>query len=187
MEEIRPLIQASDKELEEALNQQRILEYKGMDRLWCANNGYSQFVRHSSANAPCVSLQATGAYSKYNYLKRNDKHRYTRPKTCEEPRRWAPNTTRSRKMPYPLVRWGQVRQVEYKSWGCRSAHWARDAYTLQGQFSFDLRPELTLNIARDRRNPWSCVCWKLEGSRWGCVWRPHRCVSPSSEETFTYK
>lgn len=33
MEEIRPLIQASDKELEEALIQQRILEYKGMNHL----------------------------------------------------------------------------------------------------------------------------------------------------------
>jgi hypothetical protein len=30
MEEIRLLIQASDKELEDALKQQRILEYKGM-------------------------------------------------------------------------------------------------------------------------------------------------------------
>ena len=33
MEEIRPLIQASDKELEEALKQQRVLEYKGMNCL----------------------------------------------------------------------------------------------------------------------------------------------------------
>ena len=38
MEEIRPLIQASDKELEEALNQQRILEYKGINRSRCAQN-----------------------------------------------------------------------------------------------------------------------------------------------------
>lgn len=31
MEDIRPLIQASDKELDEALKQQRILEYKGIN------------------------------------------------------------------------------------------------------------------------------------------------------------
>lgn len=39
MEEIRPLIQASDKELEEALKQQRILEYKGINRSLCALSG----------------------------------------------------------------------------------------------------------------------------------------------------
>lgn len=39
MEEIRPLIQASDKELEEALDQQRILEYKGISRSRCGQNG----------------------------------------------------------------------------------------------------------------------------------------------------
>jgi len=41
MEEIRPLIQASDKELEEALKQQRILEYKGMNLSRCAHDGNS--------------------------------------------------------------------------------------------------------------------------------------------------
>jgi len=42
MEEIRPLIQASDKELEEALEKQRVLEYKGMNRFGCANHGDSR-------------------------------------------------------------------------------------------------------------------------------------------------
>jgi hypothetical protein len=39
MEDIRPLIQASDKELEEALKQQHIIEYKGIHRSRCAQDG----------------------------------------------------------------------------------------------------------------------------------------------------
>jgi len=39
MEDIRPLIQASDKELEGALKQQHILEYKGINHSQCAQDG----------------------------------------------------------------------------------------------------------------------------------------------------